>query len=256
MSVSASGPNFGMSTPPPAILLPTPSSTLETAFENPFPSPEPVLPAILPADVPFSDPALLPLTSLDHSGNPSLVFGTVTNADTEYGFGSVSAQPQPQIYQGAESPPQAPVPAAATTAGLDSIPLHQLLASAHDTHLPTLRPSEGAGPRDNTFTSTRSSLPANHDEHYPPTISQSQIAESHPPEVEMDSTSCPRSPTSDHVSAGMLTARQQEPPFMTDGRGRVVWSHSGVKRGDSPLASRGQERVSVNPGDISSTDTS
>jgi len=32
--------------------------------------------------------------------------------------------------------------------------------------------------------------------------------------------------------------RHQEPPFMTDGRGRVVWSCSGTKRGSSPLAIR------------------
>jgi hypothetical protein len=37
--------------------------------------------------------------------------------------------------------------------------------------------------------------------------------------------------------------RQQEPPFMTDGRGRVVWSCSGVKPGGSPHSTRNQDRT-------------
>ena len=52
------------------------------------------------------------------------------------------------------------------------------------------------------------------------------------------------SPSSTRDPPGEVSdTRQQEPPFMTDGRGRVVWSCSGVKRGSSPPPSRNQDRT-------------
>jgi hypothetical protein len=42
---------------------------------------------------------------------------------------------------------------------------------------------------------------------------------------------------------GVSDTRQQEPPFMTDGRGRVVWSCSGMKRGGSPPPGRNRDRT-------------
>ncbi len=50
-----------------------------------------------------------------------------------------------------------------------------------------------------------------------------------------------QSSAGESFSGEVSDTRHQEPPFMTDGRGRVVWSCSGVKRGSSPLAIRGQQ---------------
>ncbi|KAI9511605.1 hypothetical protein F5148DRAFT_303175 [Russula earlei] len=41
----------------------------------------------------------------------------------------------------------------------------------------------------------------------------------------------------------------EEPPFMTDGRGRVVWSRSGVKHGNSPPAACIHDRTQHTGGD-------
>jgi len=56
--------------------------------------------------------------------------------------------------------------------------------------------------------------------------------------IEAGVTPSPQSPTRDPLPGEVSDTRQQEPPFMTDGRGRVVWSHSGVKRGNSPPSNR------------------
>lgn len=61
--------------------------------------------------------------------------------------------------------------------------------------------------------------------------------------IEAGVTPSPQSPTRDPLPGEVSDTRQQEPPFMTDGRGRVVWSRSGVKRGNSPLANRSQDRT-------------
>lgn len=66
--------------------------------------------------------------------------------------------------------------------------------------------------------------------------------------IEVGVTPSPQSPTRDPLFGEVSDTRQQEPPFMTDGRGRVVWSHSGVKRGNSPLA-RSQDRTPNTAGD-------
>ncbi len=54
--------------------------------------------------------------------------------------------------------------------------------------------------------------------------------------IEAGVTPRPQSPTRDTLPGEVSDTRQQEPPFMTDGRGRVVWSRSGVKGGNSPPA--------------------
>jgi hypothetical protein len=54
--------------------------------------------------------------------------------------------------------------------------------------------------------------------------------------IEAGVTPRPQSPTRDTLPGEVSDTRQQEPPFMTDGRGRVVWSRSGVKGGNLPPA--------------------
>ncbi len=70
-----------------------------------------------------------------------------------------------------------------------------------------------------------------------------------PPVIEAGATPSPQSPTRDPLPGGVSDTRQQDPPFMTDGRGRVVWSRSGVKRGNSPLANQSQDRTPNTAGD-------
>lgn len=70
-----------------------------------------------------------------------------------------------------------------------------------------------------------------------------------PSVIEAGVTPSPQSPTRDPLPGEVSDTRQQEPPFMTDGRGRVVWSHSGVKRGNSPPANRSQDRTRNTAGD-------
>lgn len=67
--------------------------------------------------------------------------------------------------------------------------------------------------------------------------------------IEAGVTPSPQSSTRDPLSGEVSDTRQPEPPFMTDGRGRVVWSHSGVKRGNSPPANQSQDRTSNTTGD-------
>ena len=67
--------------------------------------------------------------------------------------------------------------------------------------------------------------------------------------VEAGVTSSPQSSARDPLLGEVPDTRHQEPPFMTDGRGRVVWSRSGVKRGNSPLANRSQDRTPNTAGD-------
>lgn len=67
--------------------------------------------------------------------------------------------------------------------------------------------------------------------------------------IEAGVTPSPQSPTRDPLPGEVSDTRPQEPPFMTDGRGRVVWSHSGMKRGNSPLANQSQDRTPNTAGD-------
>ncbi|KAH9066675.1 hypothetical protein EDB87DRAFT_1587491 [Lactarius vividus] len=59
-----------------------------------------------------------------------------------------------------------------------------------------------------------------------------------PPLTEVGTTASVPSSTGEPLPGRALETRHQEPPFMTDGRGRVVWSCSAAKRGSSPLAIR------------------
>jgi len=74
-----------------------------------------------------------------------------------------------------------------------------------------------------------------------PQIEVSSVTEVGPTVGTQSSTRDPPGEVSD--------TRQQDPPFMTDGRGRVVWSRSGVKRGSSPPATRSQDRAPNVAGD-------
>ena len=67
--------------------------------------------------------------------------------------------------------------------------------------------------------------------------------------IEVGATASTQSPTRDPLAGEVTEMRQQEPPFMTDGRGRVVWSRSGVKRSSSPFASRNHDRTANTAGD-------
>ena len=69
--------------------------------------------------------------------------------------------------------------------------------------------------------------------------------------IEAGVTPSPQSPTRDPLPGEVSDTRQQEPepPFMTDGRGRVVWSRSGVKHGNSPPANPSQDRTPNTAGD-------
>jgi len=88
----------------------------------------------------------------------------------------------------------------------------------------------------------------------PTSLIPSQVVteESHllasPPVIEVGATASTQSPTRDPIPE-VSDTRQQEPPFMTDGRGRVVWSRSGVKRGSSPSGTCSQDRTQYAAGD-------
>jgi len=66
--------------------------------------------------------------------------------------------------------------------------------------------------------------------------------------IEVGANASTQLPTSDTIPE-VFDTRQQEPPFMTDGRGRVVWSRSGVKRGSSPSGMCSQDRTQHAAGD-------
>jgi hypothetical protein len=72
--------------------------------------------------------------------------------------------------------------------------------------------------------------------------SQAPVLEA-PSVIEVDTTAGAQLPTRDPLPGEGSDVRQQEPPFMTDGRGRVVWSRSGVKPGGSPHSIRNQDRT-------------
>ncbi len=67
--------------------------------------------------------------------------------------------------------------------------------------------------------------------------------------IEVGTTASTQLPTRDPLPGEGSDTRSQEPPFMTDGRGRVVWSRSGVKRGTSPHSTRSQDRTANVVGD-------
>jgi hypothetical protein len=71
----------------------------------------------------------------------------------------------------------------------------------------------------------------------PPVSTQSLLSEV-PCVTEVDGATGVQSPAGEPLPGEVYDTRHQEPPFMTDGRGRVVWSCSGAKRGSSPLAIR------------------
>ena len=70
-----------------------------------------------------------------------------------------------------------------------------------------------------------------------------------PSVIEVGTPAGTQLPTRDPLPGEGSDTRQQEPPFMTDGRGRVVWSRSGVKPGSSPHSTRNQDRTANTAGD-------
>lgn len=84
------------------------------------------------------------------------------------------------------------------------------------------------------------------------TVESQPVSSPPAPQVEtspVTETGVNTSPQSSPLPGEVSDTRQQEPPFMTDGRGRVVWSRSGVKRGSSPPATRSQDRMPNTAGD-------
>ena len=87
------------------------------------------------------------------------------------------------------------------------------------------------------------------------TVVSQTLSSPRAPQVEISSvietavTASPQSPTRDPLSVEVPDTRQQEPPFMTDGRGRVVWSRSGAKHGNLPPEARIQDRTPNTAGD-------
>jgi hypothetical protein len=87
------------------------------------------------------------------------------------------------------------------------------------------------------------------------TVVSQTLSSPRAPQVEISSvietavTASPQSPTRDPLSGEVLDTRQQEPPFMTDGRGRVVWSRSGAKHGNLSPETRIQDRTPNTAGD-------
>lgn len=70
-----------------------------------------------------------------------------------------------------------------------------------------------------------------------PQSTQSLLSEA-PSVTEVDVAATVQPSTGEPLPGEIPDTRHQEPPFMTDGRGRVVWSCSSAKRGSSPLAIR------------------
>jgi hypothetical protein len=113
----------------------------------------------------------------------------------------------------------------------------------------SLRYHQRAGCPNNGASVPASPVPSQRDDvesHFPPNPQAQQIEVSSVTDVgpTVSTQSSTRDPPGE-----VSDTRQQEPPFMTDGRGRVVWSRSGVKRGSSPPAIRGQDRAPNTAGD-------
>jgi hypothetical protein len=107
-----------------------------------------------------------------------------------------------------------------------------------------LSPLDPCGLPDATRPGDESSMPT------PPVASLRDIGEPNSPQStqsllsdapsvsKVDEATSVQSSAGEPLPGEIPDTRHQEPPFMTDGRGRVVWSCSGAKRGSSPLAIR------------------
>jgi hypothetical protein len=209
-------------------------------MSSPTPTPEPLavpeathIPTSL--NVQPSDPLLhsVPSSPLPMTPMPPLISSSDSGAEGDPPD-VTSTSLLPDICQDGR-PPQ-PIDGSITSS--DRVPPRQSHSGAP---LPSLcYPQRAGGPNNGT------SIPPS------PVPSQRDDMESHsplPPQAPQVSTVTEVGPTASNPSSTrdppgeVSDTRQQEPPFMTDGRGRVVWSRSGVKRGSSPPATRTQDRT-------------
>lgn len=217
----------------------SPSISISISMADPQPVSESIHIQTSPDGQP-SDPAPLSTpSSPSTSSMPSL------RSETEVEFSDVAIPPVPLgVFQ--DSRPSQPTDEPATSSdrmphcqSLPSPPVFSCVSSPQ-------RPAclDGGTPE------PTSPVPLQLD-----TVESQSLSSPPAPQLEISSltetgvTSSPQSPTRDPWPGEVSDSRQQEPPFMTDGRGRVVWSCSGVKPGNLPLANRSQDRTPNIAGD-------
>ncbi|KAI0255855.1 hypothetical protein BJV78DRAFT_578773 [Lactifluus subvellereus] len=216
--------------------------SVPTLPPDPLPVPE-LTPIPTSLNIQSSEPLLhsIPSSPLSTSSMPSLI--TASASGTEGNLSDVTnISSLSDIYQ--DGRPSQPINGSITSS--DRMPPRQ----SHPSALPSsLCYPQRAGCPNNGTSMPTSPVPSQRDDvecHSPltpqaPQLEVSSITEVGPTVSTQSSTRDPPGEVSD--------TRQQEPPFMTDGRGRVVWSRSGVKRGSSPPATRGQDRAPNAAGD-------
>lgn len=207
--------------------IPVPESTHPLALPNTQPSDTP-LPS-LPSS-PFSTSSMPPLILASECGTePDLPDITNTSMASD-------------TFQ--DNRPSHPTDEPTTI--FDGMPCPHSLPSTPS----TVRFSQRAGCRD-----TGTPLPTSPVSSQVDSVDAQSLPSPQAPPIEVSSvtevgtTASARLPTRDPFPQERSDTRQQEPPFMTDGRGRVVWSRSGVKRGGSPHPTRGQDRTTNAAGD-------
>jgi hypothetical protein len=211
------------------------------------------VPILTPDPLPVSE-ATHGLTSLNVQPSDSLLYSIPSNLPF--------TSPMPSLIAASESETEGDRPDVTNTPSLSeicqdgrpSLPINGSMISPDSvpcqSHSGALisspRYPQMAGGLDNGTSMPTSPIPSQRDmESHSPSPLQAQQTEMPSVPESGENASNPPSDPSTEIS----DTRQQEPPFMTDGRGRVVWSCSGVKRGGSPLAARGQDRIANAAGD-------
>lgn len=206
--------------------IPVPESTHPLALSNTQPSDTP-LPSI--PSSPFSTSSSMPplMAASDCGTEPNHPDTTNTSTASD-------------IFQ--DSRPPQPIDEPTTIS--DRIPRPHSLPSTPS----TVRFSQRSSCRDTGTSMPTSPVPSQvdsvdaHSSPRAPLFEASSV-------LEVGTTASTQLPTRDPLCQEGSDTRQQEPPFMTDGRGRVVWSRSGVKPGSSPHSNRSQDRTTNAPGD-------
>ena len=147
---------------------------------------------------------------------------------------TVSNGSMPDLYQDSHLPQ----PANESAAISDTEPPRRSPSPFHLSLFEACGIPEAAHPSDDSFLPTQpASSPGDIGEPNSPQSTQSLLSET-PSVTEVDAAASVQLSTGEPLPGEIRDTRHQEPPFMTDGRGRVVWSCSGAKRGSSPLAIR------------------
>jgi hypothetical protein len=223
-------PNFD--TPSEDALSASPSTSATVIVTDPQPVPESI-DIQTSDDAQPSDPALSSIPS-----SPSSTGSMPSLCETEVDVPDVT---NPSVPLG----PSQPTDGSATSS--DSMP--------HCQSLPSPPLSCVCFPQRATCLDTGTPVPTSPAPSQIDTVVSQTLSSPPAPQLEISSvtetgvTSSPQSPTRDPLWGEVPDTRQQEPPFMTDGRGRVVWSRSGVKHGNPPLETRSQDRTPNTAGD-------